>query len=76
MSEMKLNDEQLFGVAGAGANGDYWWENGILVYHIVYGDTLSEIALRFGTSVQQLMYLNPQIRNPNFIQADTNIRIR
>lgn len=43
-------------------------------YTIQSGDTLSEIAVRFGTSVNALMSLNG-IANPNLIYAGTTIRI-
>lgn len=36
-----------------------------------WGDTLNGMAARFGTTVQTLMRLNPQIRNPNRIYAGT-----
>ncbi|EOS34412.1 LysM peptidoglycan-binding domain-containing protein [Lachnospiraceae bacterium] len=43
-------------------------------YTIRSGDTLSEIAVRFGTSVAALMSLNG-ITNPNLIYAGNTIRI-
>ncbi len=43
-------------------------------YTIRSGDTLSEIAVRFGTSVAALMFLNG-ITNPNLIYAGNTIRI-
>ena len=42
-------------------------------YHIVPGDTLSEIALAHGTSVETLMGLNPHIEDPNLIYAGTDL---
>lgn len=46
------------------------------VYYIVKsGDTLSAIAKKFGTSVQQLVKLNG-IRNPNLIYVNQKIRIK
>jgi len=44
-------------------------------YTIQSGDTLSEIAERFGTSVSRLCELN-NISNPNLIYAGDTIRIR
>lgn len=38
-------------------------------YQIQLGDCLSMIAERFGTSVEQLVKLNPQIANPDLIYA-------
>lgn len=74
--EVKVNDQNMADVAGGGASGESWWENGMRWYHIRYGDTLSEIALRFGTSVGRIMALNPGlITNPDAIQAGWTIRI-
>jgi LysM repeat protein len=44
-------------------------------YKIKYGDTLSGIALKNNTTVNELMKLNPNITNPNKIYADTAINI-
>ena len=44
-------------------------------YTIRYGDTLSQIALRFGTTVTRLQQLNG-ISDPNQIYAGTRIRIK
>ena len=43
-------------------------------YTIQPGDTLSGIALKFGTTVAELQRLNG-IRNPNLIYAGTTIRV-
>jgi LysM repeat protein len=39
------------------------------IYTVQFGDTLSGIAQRYHTSVQQLLTLNPFITNPNLIQV-------
>ena len=39
------------------------------IYIVRRGDTLLRIARRFGTSVQAILAVNPQIRNPNRIFA-------
>ena len=44
-------------------------------YTIQYGDTLSELAVRFGTSVAQLQRWNG-IENPNLIYAGVTIRVK
>jgi LysM repeat protein len=44
-------------------------------YIVQRGDTLRIIAARFGTSVENLLALNPQIWNPNWIYAGQVIRI-
>jgi len=43
-------------------------------YTVQFGDTLSGIARRCGTTVNSLMYLNG-IHNPNFIRAGQVLRI-
>ena len=45
-----------------------------IVYRIQRGDTLSAIARRYGTTVNNLVRLN-NIKNPNLIYAGTNILV-
>lgn len=47
---------------------------GSTIYLIRYGDTLSEIAQRYGTTVNELVRLN-DIQNPNLIYVGEKIRI-
>lgn len=45
-------------------------------YHIQWGDTLSHLAYRYGTSVNAIVQANPQkIVNPNLIYAGDTIEI-
>jgi LysM repeat protein len=44
-------------------------------YTVQRGDTLFIIALRFETTVQNLLHLNPQISNPNLIYAGQQINV-
>ncbi len=44
-------------------------------YRIKYGDTLSGIAHRYGTSVSSLMKANPSIKNANLIYAGASLNI-
>ena len=44
-------------------------------YTVKSGDTLSKIAKRFGTTVANIMALNPQIADANKISAGQVIRI-
>lgn len=44
-------------------------------YNIAWGDTLSQIAARSGTSIQTLQALNPQISNPDVIYAGDTLRL-
>jgi tyrosinase len=50
--------------------------NGFESYIVQRGDTLRIIAARFGTTVQALIVLNPQITNPNIIYPGQVVRIR
>jgi hypothetical protein len=45
------------------------------MYTIQRGDTLSKLALRFDTTVKGLMWLNPQITNPNLIITGNTLRV-
>ena len=70
MNEMKNRmDTEMENVTGGAANG-------ALYYRIAAGDTLGDIAKKYGTTVQKLQALNPQIKNPNLIYAGDTIRIQ
>ena len=69
MENKNIIENELDNVAGGAAYGDNY-------YTIKRGDTLSTIAARFGTSVYNLMSLNPQIKNANLIYEGHTIRIR
>jgi LysM repeat protein len=45
-------------------------------YVILPGDTLARIAARFGTTIQALQQLNPQVINPGVLEAGRTLRIR
>ena len=46
-------------------------------YHrVVKGDTLWELAKRYGLSLTELIALNPQVKNPNLIYAGQEVRVR
>ena len=45
------------------------------IHSITRGDTLSEIAQRYGTSVNALMDANAQIRDPDLIYAGDSLKI-
>ena len=68
MNEKKMLDNELENVSGGAANGT-------LFYRIAPGDTMGEIALKYGTTVAKLMALNPHIKDPNMIYAGDTIRI-
>lgn len=44
-------------------------------YRIKEGDTLEEIAAEFGTTVEDLLVLNPEITDPLAIQPGQRIRV-
>jgi len=44
-------------------------------YKIAQGDTLSAIARKQGMTVEQLLAANPQIKDPNKIQAGANLNL-
>ena len=47
------------------------------VYHYTEsGDTLSGIASQYGTTVEDILALNPWISNPNLIYTGQTIRVR
>ena len=71
-----LNDQEVEGVSGGGANGPSWVDGGATYYRIVRGDTLSEIAVRFGTNAYAIQRLNPTvIKNIDLIKEGWVIRV-
>ena len=45
-------------------------------YTVKSGDDLGKIAKKYGTTVEELIKLNPQIKNPNLIYPGDKIRIK
>lgn len=78
MSEEKkvLNDQEVEGVSGGGANGNFWQDGAAIYYRVAAGDTLSEIAWRAQVPMNQVLQLNPNIKNPDKIKVGDIIRIR
>lgn len=68
MNEKKMMDNELDVVSGGAVNGS-------LYYRIAAGDTLGEIAAKYGTTVAKLVALNPNIKNPDLIFVGDLIRI-
>ena len=68
MNEKKMMDNELDVVSGGAANGS-------LYYRIAAGDTLGEIAAKYGTTAAKLVALNPNIKNPDLIFVGDLIRI-
>ena len=76
-NEMKiLNEQEVKNVSGGGANGNFWQEGSVIYYRIAHRDTLSEIALRAQVPMNQILALNPSIKNPDLIREGAVIRIR
>ena len=76
-NEMKiLNEQEVENVTGGGANGNFWQEGNVIYYRIAHRDTLSEIALRAQVPMNQILALNPSIKNPDLIREGAVIRIR
>lgn len=46
------------------------------IHRVVKGDTLWGIAKRYGTTLEQILKLNPKIKNPNQIQVGQEVRVR
>ncbi len=60
------------GGSGSGEDGG----TGPAVWHtVVRGDTLWELARRYGLSLEKLIALNPQIKNPNLIRVGEKVRV-
>ena len=69
MNEKKMMDNELDNVSGGSGLTDQY-------YVVEAGDTLSQIADKFGTTVIKLLFLNPRlVKNPNLIYAGETIRI-
>ena len=47
------------------------------LYHaVVRGDTLWELARRYGVALNRIVELNPSIRNPNLIYPGQKVRLK
>ena len=55
------------GAPAAGADAQY--------HVVVRGDTLWEIARRYGVALERVVELNPSIRNPNLIYPGQKVRL-
>ena len=47
-----------------------------LLHQVVKGETLWGLSKRYGVTVERLLELNPQIKNPNRIQVGQEVRVR
>ena len=72
----KISDEVVKEVSGGTAQGEVWTDHGMVMYRVAYGDTLSEIALRFHTTCEAIKAFNPDlIKDINKIRVDWVIRV-
>lgn len=63
--------------AGAGSTGVGSGTESENVWHtVIVGETLWSISLRYGTTVEALVKLNPQIKNPNLIYPGEQVRVK
>ena len=60
---------------GSGGTGGLASSGSSSRYRVVQGDTLWGIAQKFGVSLETLVALNPQIKNPNLIQPGDEVRV-
>ena len=79
MDNMELNLEQMNEVSGGNNEGGYGYKprekSGCFIYRIKSGDNLTKIARNNDTTVQAIMRVNPELKNPNFIVAGCYIYI-
>ena len=80
MDTMKeLNMNEMEAVTGGKNEGGYdrkpRAKKNCFIYKIQSGDTLTKIANRNDTTVQAIMRVNPELKNPNFIVAGCYIFI-
>ena len=68
MENKNMNEIELENVTGGSAYGNNY-------YTVKKGDTLGAIALKYHTTVANLMALNPQIKNANLIYVGDVIRL-
>ena len=68
MENKKMTEIELENVTGGTSYGNNY-------YTVKKGDTLGAIALKYNTTVNNLMALNPQIKNANLIYVGDVIRL-
>ena len=75
--ETKLTTRTADDSVGSGGGDPAGAEDSQAQWHtVVRGDTLWELARRYGTAVERLVELNPSIRNPDLIYAGQKVRIK
>lgn len=61
---------------GSGGLEDSAASSGAVYHRVVKGDTLWDLARKYGVSLPELVALNPQIKNPNLIRVGEEVRVR
>lgn len=74
--DLAYYDARLQQVQSGGQEAQETGQGGAVFHTVVKGDTLWAIALRYGVGVDELIGLNPQIKNPNLIQVGQEVRVR
>ena len=61
---------------GTGNTGSSSAGSGAAYHTVTAGETLWSISLRYGTTVEALVNLNPQLKNPNLIYPGEQVRVK
>ena len=79
MENKQLDLNELDDVTGGKNEGGYTRKpaarSGRSIYRVVHGDTLGKIARRYGTTVDKIMAVNPELKNNNFIVSGCYIYV-
>lgn len=62
-------------VSQGGQSGQASQSAGVKLHQVARGDTLWALASRYGLSLERLLELNPQIKNPNLIYPGDEVRV-
>lgn len=77
MENNELNIEEMEEISGGKNEGGYdrrpQEKPGCVIYKIAPGQTLGKIARANGTTVEQIMKANKELKNPNFIRTGAYI---
>ena len=69
INELKMEEMEEVNGGQGGSSKKLSPKAGYVVYQIVYGDTLTRIAHRFGTTIDAIKRANPTIKDVNDITA-------
>lgn len=74
--DLEYYDTQLGAVQDGVTEDGQPASDGELTYKVVKGDTLWGIAKKYGVTLEQILQLNPQIKNPSLIRVGQEVRVR